>query len=422
MNAITQGTVFDRFFAPLLSAFNRAGNRRQCRGYSDRDYLICGVRRVIAQVRSGRDWVQAVREKMGVGVTVNSFFTSLRSSRRLSLLEEVARDVVTQVDSGCGAVHDPLSEHEELNGFHVFASDGHYEEAPCHSPRIDGKVYAQGFFYALNLRSHSLSLLDIARPVKKKEHDMRALKRLTPDQLRLRAKKGVKVIHVYDLAGIDYRQWYNWKTKGIYIISREKSNSKADTCGTPPFDRQDERNIGVLSDEYISVFAGVMIRRVRYRDPATAKEYSYITNEMTLPPGLIAFLYKLRWDVEKVFDEKKNKLGERKCWATTDTARCQQAHFLCLAHNLLVLLERQLEREEGITDKKVQVRRQKRIEEMEEKVRASGHTPNPMVVKCTRITQRSLQYIRWVRNALDTASPWLHAVKSLRPLMANYLS
>ena len=82
----------------------------------------------------------------------------------------------------------------------------------------------------------------------------------------------------------------------------------------------------------------------------------------------------------------------------------------------------QLEREEGITDEKVYAKRQKRIEEMERKVKESGHRPNPMVVKCVRITQRSLQFIRWVRNALDTRSPWPRAVESLRPLMANYLA
>jgi IS4 transposase len=31
-----------------------------------------------------------------------------------------------------------------------------------------------------------------------------------------------------------------------------------------------------------------------------------------IPPGLIALLYKLRWGVEKSFDEMKNKLLERR--------------------------------------------------------------------------------------------------------------
>lgn len=421
MNTSENPTVFDRLFLPLFKALDRSGSQRKCPGYTDKDYLVGGVRRVLAQVRSGRDWVQAAREKMQFGVTVTSFFQSLRSRRRLSLLEEVAQDVAAQVDEQCDEALDPLFGHEELNGFHVYASDGHYEEAPCHAPRVQGKVYAQGFFYSLNLRSHSLSLLDIARPVKKKEHDMRALKRLTAAQLRLGAKTGVKVIHVYDPAGIDYRQWHNWKTRGIYIISREKANSKAETCGYPEYDREDPRNTGVLSDEYVGVFAGVMVRRVRYRDPVTEKTFSFITNEMTLPPGLIAFLYKLRWDVEKVFDEKKNKLAERKTWATTEVARCQQAHFVCLAHNLLVLLERKLAREEGITDKKAEEKRRKRLDETIKSLRKEGRQPNPLVVRCTRITQRSLQFIRWVRNALDTSSPWSRSIEVLRPLMASYL-
>jgi hypothetical protein len=58
---------------------------------------------------------------------------------------------------------------------------------------------------------------------------------------------------------------------------------------------------------------------------------------------------------------------------------------------------------------------------MKKKIKHSGRQPNPMVIKCTRITQRSLQFIRWVRNALDTASSWPSAVESLRPLMAKYL-
>ena len=87
-----------------------------------------------------------------------------------------------------------------------------------------------------------------------------------------------------------------------------------------------------------------------------------MTNEMNLPPGLIAFLYKLRWDIEKIFDEKKNKLEEKKSWAKGPIAHSQQAHFTCLAHNLMVLLGRCLDTNEGIRDVKVDKKRQKRAD------------------------------------------------------------
>jgi len=41
----------------------------------------------------------------------------------------------------------------------------------------------------------------------------------------------------------------------------------------------------------------------------------------------------MRWDVEKVFDELKNKLGEKQAWATSKNAKTMQATFLCIAHN-----------------------------------------------------------------------------------------
>jgi len=250
---------------------------------------------------------------------------------------------------------------------------------------------------------------------------MSALKRLTPAEMRLGAKAKTKVIHVYDPAGIDYYQWFKWKTKGIYFISREKANSRPLVIGEIPIE-DDPRNTGVLTDERIGVFAGVMIRRIRYQDPASGEIFSFITNEFTLPPGLIAFLYKLRWDVEKSFDEKKNKLQENKAWATSDEAKSQQAHFVCMAHNLLILLERKLEREEGLRDDKLYKKRLKRMEQIEKKIRAADRTPNPMVLKCNRITQRSLQFIRWLRNAIASLTSWSDGVAQLRPLMAKYLS
>jgi hypothetical protein len=62
----------------------------------------------------------------------------------------------------------------ELNGIAIYASDGHYEKAAAHTPAIDGDVQHQGCFYSTNLRTHSMGLLDIARPVIKKQHDMHA--------------------------------------------------------------------------------------------------------------------------------------------------------------------------------------------------------------------------------------------------------
>lgn len=422
MRTTPQDTVRYRFFAPVELALSAAKFRRNCPEFSDEEYLESGISRVIAQVQSGRDWVQRLRMWMDSGLTVCNFFNTLKSSRRLALVEEIADHVRDQLDVGAKEGRDPLSEHDELAGFAVYASDGHYEESSSHAERIGGKAQAAGYFFSMNLRSHSIALLDVARPKRKREHDISLLKRLGSTKLRMGEGKGVKVIHVYDPAGIDYKEWYRWKAKGVYMISREKENSKAEVVGLNQWDQNDHRNAGILTDELVGVFCGIMLRRVRYRDPTSGTEYSFMTNEMTLPPGLIAFLYKLRWDIEKVFDEKKNKLQERKAWATSLTARCQQAHFVCLAHNLLVIFERCLEDDEDIRDTKLDEKRKRRNELAQAIAKERGTQPNPLVLNCTRKTQRSLQFIRWLRHCLFSQTSWSEGLGLLRPLMAAYLT
>ena len=60
---------------------------------------------------------------------------------------------------------------------------------------------------------------------------------------------------------------------------------------------------------------------------------------MALPPGVLAGLYRRRWEVEKVFDELKNKLGEKKAWGTSPVAKAAQGQLVALTHNLMLIYE-----------------------------------------------------------------------------------
>lgn len=76
------------------------------------------------------------------------------------------------------------------------------------------------------------------------------------------------------------------------------------------------------------------MRVVTYVEPETCKEWKFIPSELKLPPGLIAHLYRLRWNIEKVFDETENKTSRNKGWGANPTAERLQARFIALAHNL----------------------------------------------------------------------------------------
>ena len=419
-------TVRKEFFAPLSKALEQSSTTRKCSRYSDQQHLESGVGRVIDKAESGRDWVQTLQMVYNVSVSVSHFFLSLASPRRLSTVSEVADNVRMQLDAyASSSGDDPLAIHSELAKFAVYSTDGHTHGASAHEKPIEKKKRSITHIYSLNLRTHSLAHLALTEPRKgmKKEHELSALKRVGPDALRMGESKGTKVIHVYDPAIIDYKQWYKWKkAKGVYIITKEKSNSALTTIGIFEWDQHDARNNGVVSDEMVGPASGAAMRRVTYIDPVTGVTYRFITNEMTLPPGLIAFLYKLRWDIEKVFDVVKNKTYENKAWAGTEAAKSQQALFIALAHNLMRILEITLKIEEGITDENSAKKRQVRLKGDEKTIKANGRCPNQLVMEWQRITQRCSQFIRWLRCCLQIQSSWAQSVDSLRPLMEKVLS
>jgi hypothetical protein len=425
MNQPSDYTISHRFFTPLNDALQDAKSTRHCPTFSDLEFLRSGVGRVLTPVRSGREWVQRLQMTLNCSLTVNHFFASLKSDRRLRLLEEVNNSITGEIDAGIAhSKKDPLALIPELDAYAVYASDGHFESAATHAKPLFGKIRAVAGFYSINLRTRSLRLLDIARPrgIKSKEHDITALKRLGSTALRLGEPKGTKVIHVYDPAIVDYWAWDRWKAKGVYIVTREKKNSAADIQGVLEWARDDPRNNGVVSDHLVAPGAGHLLRRVVYRDPASGTEYTFLTNVLDVPPGVIAFLYKLRWDIEKTFDEKKNKLDEKKAWATSETAFCQQAQFVCITYNLMTLLELELEEQEDIRDDKIQRRRQKHGAEVAALIEENKTKPNALVAGHHRATQRSLQFIRWLRHCIETSTSWTEGVVLLRPYMANYIS
>ena len=88
---------------------------------------------------------------------------------------------------------------------------------------------------------------------------------------------------------------------------------------------------------------------------------------------MLAELYRRRWELEKVFDEVKNKLGEQKAWASSQVARTNQGRLVALSVNLLLLYERRLETIHGRLNEAEDRRRGKRARQVERLARAAGH-------------------------------------------------
>ena len=110
----------------------------------------------------------------------------------------------------------------------------------------------------------------------------------------------------------------------MYFISRVKADMVYDWIEDRRVDPLDPQGRGVTADRVVVTREGHRMRIVGYTDPATGQAYEFLTNEPNLPPGLIAEPYRRRWDVEKTFDQLKNKLGEKKAWGTGPVAKATQ--------------------------------------------------------------------------------------------------
>jgi len=414
----TTGTseVRNQFLTPLQAAYDQTTARRQCPVESDWAWLLKGVERVISTGRSGRDFLQMFQLSWPQPMAVGTYFETLDSPRRLAMVAECSQHLRQQVDV---ARPSPLSAYAQLEDFEVYAGDGHYLAAATHDLTHAGTAWPTGHFFALNLKSQSLFPLTLADQTERKmEQDVRALKRQSLAQLRQGAGKGRKVLWVWDKAAVDLAFWQERKNAGIYFLSRRKTNLCLDLVQTRPLDANQPINQGVITDAIVMDRRGLRLREITFRNPCDGQVYVYLTSEMTLPPGLLVLLYKTRWEIEKVFDETKTKLQEKKSWATSPTAKAMQAHFMAIVHNLL-LLQQDRHDQQGLTNTAETQRRQKRLHHQEQALTNQRQTL-PLIYKILqRFTQATFKLIRWLRTYWHQSTSLSQALLHLQRLYAK---
>lgn len=407
------------FLKPILDLFPQSASQYLCHDISDLDYLKLGIDRCLSQVKSGHDFIQKLGDKESFETSVSTFFKALKSKRRLKNITSINALLAQPVSK---KMEDPFASYPELDKWEVYAVDGHYQKAACHDPSHvtkKGEIShaPTGHFFRINLRDHHMSLLDTAQSYlttgKKKEHDMKVIKRASSDELRNGAATGTRVMLVWDRACVDYGVWHKLKTiSGTYFVTMEKSNSAFMVCSGDLCDHSDPHNEGITSEEHVGVRDGSLIRRIRYTNPTDGKEYSFITNDLELPAYLIVCFYKNRWDIEKVYYQFKSKFEERKSWATNLVAKKAQATFQCILHNILLLFEKEIEGEEGVTDE-VELKRQKGRKRKPE----NGY----INTIAQRASHRTLRFIRWVRNHLHQKTSYIKAIARLKVLYASQI-
>ena len=405
--------VNDAFFEPLTGLVAKSPASRPCPEISDENWLRLGLQRVLESVSSGRGFLQEHGPRFEIIPKRSNYFAALQNLRRLEVIRDVNLALLESAAFG-----DRLASFPELEGYECFALDGHWHQGATHDPRHQGAKVATGHCFSLNLRGHQLCHLAVGEGLH--EHDMSMLKRIKPTGLRQGVTQGKRVIIVYDKAGIDFDYWRRCRREcALYFLSRPKDGMIFGWLDPREIDRSDPRNGGVVEDRSVITRTGLLLRLIRYTEPEHGGTYHFLTNEPDLPPGVLVELYRRRWELEKVFDEIKHKLDERKAWATSLVAKAAQAQFVAIAHNLLLLYENRLEREHGVTNVAEDQRRAKRQTDLQEKAQSASRKIPSLLLSPRPATQRSLKFVRWLRHAIRENLAEATAVPRLAMLYAT---
>jgi hypothetical protein len=152
--------------------------------------------------------------------------------------------------------------------------------------------------------------------------------------------------YVMDRGYLDFARLYTLHQAGSFFVTRAKSNSKLRRLVSRPVDR----STGLICDQLVELTGFYShqgyperLRRIRYRDPETAKTLVFLTNNFALPALTIGALYKSRWKVELFFRWIKQHLRIKRFFGTSENAVKSQVWIAVAVYVLVAIIRKRLD-------------------------------------------------------------------------------
>jgi len=169
-----------------------------------------------------------------------------------------------------------------------------------------------------------------------KVHEVNILDQLLPEP---------GAFYIMDRGFLDFERLYRFHEAGSFFVTRGKSNLKVQRRYSHPVDR----TTGLMCDQSV-VLTGFYsrqgfeapLRRIRFKDPETAKTLIFLTNNFVLPALTITELYRCRWQVELFFKWIKQHLRIKAFFGTSENAVKSQIWIAVSAYVLVAIVKKRL--------------------------------------------------------------------------------
>jgi len=169
-----------------------------------------------------------------------------------------------------------------------------------------------------------------------KVHEVNILDQLLPEP---------GAFYIMDRGFLDFERLYRFHEAGSFFVTRGRSNLKVQRRYSHPVDRK----TGLICDQSV-VLTGFYshqgfqapLRRIRFKDPETAKTLIFLTNNFVLPAFTITELYRCRWQVELFFKWIKQHLRIKAFFGTSENAVRSQIWIAVSAYVLVAIVKKRL--------------------------------------------------------------------------------
>jgi hypothetical protein len=152
--------------------------------------------------------------------------------------------------------------------------------------------------------------------------------------------------YVMDRGYVDFTRLYAMHQAGAFFVTRAKQGMDARRVYSSPT----QRSTGVICDQrvmlngfYSAKAYPEHLRRVRFKDPESAKTLVFLTNNTVLPALTIAALYKGRWQVELFFKWIKQHLRIKQFFGTSENAVKTQIWCAVATYVLIAIVKKELQ-------------------------------------------------------------------------------